>query len=101
MNTYIKDNLKVELDNNNEIFIEITDKMLDENIKMAIKYEEYRNIAESFEYIEEMRKINNDLSIQQLKALKFTLIGRIKELQRETRQIDKEIKERKKNEIIN
>ena len=58
MNTYIKDNLKVELDNNNEIFIEITDKILDENIKMALSYEEYRNIAESFEYIEEMRKIN-------------------------------------------
>ena len=58
MNTYIKDNLKVKLDNNNEIFIEITDEILDENIKMALSYDEYRNIAESFEYIEEMRKIN-------------------------------------------
>ena len=58
MNTYIKDNLKVELDNNNGVFIEITDKILDENIKMALSYEEYRTIAESFEYSEEMRKIN-------------------------------------------
>ena len=58
MNTYIKDNLKVELDNNNDVFIEITDEILDENIKMALSYDEYRNIAESFEYIEEMRKIN-------------------------------------------
>ena len=58
MNTYIKDNLKVELDNNNEIFIEITDEILDENIKMALTYDEYRNIAESFEYVKEMRKIN-------------------------------------------
>ena len=58
MNTYIKDNLKVELDSNNGIFIEITDEILDENIKMALSYDEYRNIAESFEYIEEMKKIN-------------------------------------------
>ena len=58
MNTYIKDNLKVELDNNNDVFIEITDEILDENIKMALSYDAYRNIAESFEYIEEMRKIN-------------------------------------------
>ena len=40
MNTYIKDNLKVELDNNNDVFIEITDEILDENIKMALSYEE-------------------------------------------------------------
>ena len=42
-----------------------------------------------------------DLSLKQLKDLKFTLIGIIKELQRKTRQIDKEIKERKKHETIN
>ena len=56
--TYIKDNLKVELDNNNGVFIERTDEILDENMKMALSYDEYRKIAESFEYIEEMRKIN-------------------------------------------
>ena len=42
-----------------------------------------------------------DLSLKQLKDLKFTLIGKIKELQREKRKIDKEIKERKKHETIN
>ena len=42
-----------------------------------------------------------DLTLKQLKDLKFTLIGKIKALQRETRKIDKEIKERKKHETIN
>ena len=42
-----------------------------------------------------------NLSLKKLKDLKFTLIGKIKELQRETKKIDKEIKERKKHETIN
>lgn len=35
-----------------------------------------------------------DLSIEQLRDLKVKLIGFIRELKRETREIDKEIKER-------
>ena len=54
-----------------------------------------------YKLIEEAGKLVKDLSLKQLKDLKFTLIGKIKELQRETRKIDKEIKERKKHETIN
>lgn len=38
----------------------------------------------------------DDLTLEQLQDLKFKLIGIIKELQRETREIDKEIKDRLK-----
>lgn len=40
----------------------------------------------------------NDLTLEQLRDLKYKLIAIIKELQRETREIDKEIKERKQND---
>ena len=39
-----------------------------------------------------------DLTIQQLRIYKQHLIGEIKELQKRTREIDKEIKERLKND---
>lgn len=58
----IQDNVTVSLgDSSNEIFIEVTDSVLQENIELALTYEEYRDIAKSFEYIEEMRKVRDDL----------------------------------------
>lgn len=56
MNTYTTDNIEVRA-NGNEVVIKILDNDIKEYCYLSLTYDEYRKLAKSFEYIEEMRKV--------------------------------------------